>query len=78
MAELGITGPGSDALGVRPGTMLLAVGMLLASLFGTLSAIIVIEMACYLLKFMCYCFSLILCLVVLCQEQYISTLFKNI
>ena len=24
--ELGITGPGSDALGVRPGTMPLAVG----------------------------------------------------
>ena len=39
--ELDITGPGSDALGVRPGTMPLAVGILLASLFGILSAIVV-------------------------------------
>ena len=38
--ELGITGPGSDALGVRPGTMPLAVGILLALLFGILSAIV--------------------------------------
>ena len=41
LAELGITGPGSEALGVRPGTMLLAVGNPLASLLGTLSAIMV-------------------------------------
>ena len=40
--ELDITGPGSDALGVRPDTMLLPAGILLASLLGILSAIIVV------------------------------------
>ena len=38
--EFDITGPGSDALGVRPETMLLPTEIPLVSLFGTLSAII--------------------------------------
>ena len=46
LTELDITGPGSDALGVRPGTMLLAVGILLVSLFGTLSAIVATKIRC--------------------------------
>lgn len=40
--ELDITGPGSDALGVSPDTILVPAGIPLASLLGILSAIIVV------------------------------------
>ena len=39
-AELDMTGPGSDALGVSPDGILLPTGRPVGSLFGTLSAII--------------------------------------